>query len=257
MIDNPENWFSATPLGDGITHIIESPVAPLLQCNIWHVRGRDRDLLIDTGLGLFDLQTAFADLFARPVTVVLTHAHRDHSGGAHSFADVRIHECERHWAESAHDQLPLDIAEWPDGLADWFAARGYACGRSLFDIPVAQDRLRRGLEKIRVSAGLVEGDVIDLGNRAFEILHLPGHSPGSIGLLNRSTGQFFSGDAIYDGPLLDDLEESNRADCAATMRRLASIEVTQVLPGHGARFGQQQLRTLASTWLKKAEGQYQ
>jgi glyoxylase-like metal-dependent hydrolase (beta-lactamase superfamily II) len=44
-----------------------------------------------------------------------------------------------------------------------------------------------------------EGDVIDLGDRAFEVLHLPGHSPGSIGLWDSSAGVLFSGDAIYDG----------------------------------------------------------
>ena len=43
-----------------------------------------------------------------------------------------------------------------------------------------------------------EGDVLDLGNCAFEVLHLPGHSPGSIGLWEKNTGTLFSGDAIYD-----------------------------------------------------------
>ena len=50
-----------------------------------------------------------------------------------------------------------------------------------------------------------EGDVVDLGDRAFEVVHLPGHSPGSIGLWDPSAGTLFSGDAIYDGPLLDEL----------------------------------------------------
>jgi glyoxylase-like metal-dependent hydrolase (beta-lactamase superfamily II) len=51
--------------------------------------------------------------------------------------------------------------------------------------------------------------VIDLCDRVFEVLHLPGHSPGSIGLWERQTGTLFSGDAIYDGPLLDELRDSN------------------------------------------------
>ncbi len=46
---------------------------------------------------------------------------------------------------------------------------------------------------------LAEGEAIDLGDRHFEVLHLPGHSPGSIGLWEEATGIFFSGDAIYDG----------------------------------------------------------
>jgi glyoxylase-like metal-dependent hydrolase (beta-lactamase superfamily II) len=43
--------------------------------------------------------------------------------------------------------------------------------------------------------------VIDTGDRHFEVLHLPGHSPGSIGLWEERSGTLFSGDAIYDGPL--------------------------------------------------------
>ena len=42
-----------------------------------------------------------------------------------------------------------------------------------------------------------EGDVLDLGNSAFEVLHLPGHFPASIDLWEKSTGTLFSGDAIY------------------------------------------------------------
>ena len=47
--------------------------------------------------------------------------------------------------------------------------------------------------------------MVDIGNRHFEVLHLPGHSPGSIGLWEEASGTLFSGDAVYDGPLLDEL----------------------------------------------------
>lgn len=44
-----------------------------------------------------------------------------------------------------------------------------------------------------------EGDVLDLGERELEILHLPGHTPGSIALLDRSRRVLISGDPIQDG----------------------------------------------------------
>ena len=44
-----------------------------------------------------------------------------------------------------------------------------------------------------------EGDVIDLGGRALEVIHLPGHTPGSIALLDRSARVLISGDPIQDG----------------------------------------------------------
>ena len=44
-----------------------------------------------------------------------------------------------------------------------------------------------------------EGDVIDLGGRELEVIHLPGHTPGSIALLDRSARVLISGDPIQDG----------------------------------------------------------
>ena len=84
---------------------------------------------------------------------------------------------------------------------------------------------------------LADGDVIDLGDRAFEVLHLPGHSPGSIGLWEAASGVLFSGDAVYDGPLLDELDDSDIDDYCATMRRLRDLPVRR-----GARRPRAELR---------------
>jgi hypothetical protein len=46
-----ERWFEEKHIGDGITLLWEPHVIPLMRCNIWHVRGRDRDLIIDSGMG--------------------------------------------------------------------------------------------------------------------------------------------------------------------------------------------------------------
>lgn len=57
---------------------------------------------------------------------------------------------------------------------------------------------------------LDEGDVIDLCSRELNILHLPGHSSGSIGLFDLKSKELFSGDALYDGELLDNLYHSDK-----------------------------------------------
>ena len=56
-------------------------------------------------------------------------------------------------------------------------------------------------------------------------LHLPGHSPDSIGLLDERDGLFFSGDAIYDDTLIDDLPDSDRTAYRATMARIIDLPV--------------------------------
>jgi glyoxylase-like metal-dependent hydrolase (beta-lactamase superfamily II) len=88
-------WFRRDRFSEGVSLLSETHVDPFARCNIWHVRGRDRDLVVDTGLGIVSLREAAADLFERPVTAVLTHSHFDHIGGAYEFADRIGHEVER------------------------------------------------------------------------------------------------------------------------------------------------------------------
>ena len=96
-----------------------------------------------------------------------------------------------------------------------------------------------------------EGNIVDLGNRAFEVLHLPGHSPGSIGLWEAATGTLFSGDAIYDGPLLDEIDGSHIPTYIRTMKRLRELPVQIVHAGHDPSFGRQRLVELVDAYLGK------
>jgi glyoxylase-like metal-dependent hydrolase (beta-lactamase superfamily II) len=92
-------------------------------------------------------------------------------------------------------------------------------------------------------------DEIDLGNRHFEVMHLPGHSPGSMGLWEADSGTLFSGDAIYDGLLLDELEDSNIPDYLETMKYLKELPVSVVHGGHEPSFDRERLVELADAYL--------
>jgi glyoxylase-like metal-dependent hydrolase (beta-lactamase superfamily II) len=98
-----------------------------------------------------------------------------------------------------------------------------------------------------------EGSIVDTGDRSFEVLHLPGHSPGSIGLWEAASGTLFSGDAIYDGPLLDRLGHSNIADYIETMRRLRELPVRTVHAGHDPSFGRARLVELVDAYLARRD----
>ena len=84
----------------------------------------------------------------------------------------------------------------------------------------------------------------------FEVLHLAGHSPGSAGLWEAKTGTLFSGDAIYDGPLLDRLPESNIEDYLATMQRLQALPVSVVHAGHDPSFGRDRLIDITERFIE-------
>ncbi len=245
------HWFERKALGDGITLLWEPHVHPLLRCNIWHVTGRDSDLLVDTGLGVASLAEAAADLFDKPLTVVLTHCHMDHAGGAHEFGVCCVHAAEALALTEASNHLPLDIAAYSADDLAWFADIGYdISGGLLTAIPHAGfDPGTHGMQAAEASRLIGEGDMVDLGDRRFEVLHLPGHSPGSIALWDAQSGTLFSGDAIYDGPLLDQIPGSDIPAYIHSMERLRELPVQVVHAGHDPSFGRDRLVELADAYL--------
>jgi glyoxylase-like metal-dependent hydrolase (beta-lactamase superfamily II) len=96
---------------------------------------------------------------------------------------------------------------------------------------------------------LLDGDIVDLGDRRFEVIHTPGHSPGGIALFERATGILFSGDIVYDGPLIEDAYHSNAADYVASMERLLDLPVRIAHGGHFPSFGRGRYRTIIAAWL--------
>ena len=79
---------------------------------------------------------------------------------------------------------------------------------------------------------------------------MPGHSPGSTGLWERSSGSLFSGDAIYDdGVIVDNLPGSDVEMYRATMKRIAELPVAQVFGGHNAPMTRTQTLDVVDRYL--------
>jgi glyoxylase-like metal-dependent hydrolase (beta-lactamase superfamily II) len=248
-----ETWFQRKTFDDGVTLLFEPHVDPFARCNIWHVRGRDRDLIIDTGLGVRSLREAARDLLGRPVTAVLTHAHFDHIGGAYEFSDRVGHAAERDELDAPVGFKGLTAAALGDDLVTNLRAAGYDVPANfLTALPAAAyDVDAYEVQRAPLSRTVKHGDVVDLGDRAFEVLHLPGHSPGSIGLLETRTRTLFSGDAIYDGPLLSELPGSSVKDYVTTLERLLALDVEVIHAGHEPSFGRNRLVQIANVYLAR------
>ena len=235
------SWYETTRIDAAITHITEPFANPYIRANIWHCRGRDADLLVDTGMGLAPL-SPHVETGGRPLIVVATHIHVDHVGGLHEFSE-RLGP-----ARSAEA-----FATMHDGatLAHMFRR---------LDEPVSQlpgdgwtpDEYR--IAPAPLTRMLAEGDVIDLGDRRFTVMELPGHSHDSIGLFDEADGTFFSGDAIYDDELIDDLPDSDRAAYRRTMQRLKRLPVRIAHGGHGPSFDGRRLTEIADAYLAATDG---
>ncbi|MEM6745016.1 MAG: MBL fold metallo-hydrolase [Pseudomonadota bacterium] len=249
-------WLRAAQVAPGITQIDEPHIAPLLRANMWLLEGRDRDVLVDSGMGVIALRP-FLDAHraepGKPIVHVCSHAHIDHIGAVHEFDEVLVHPAEAADLTASTPLASLFKKDWPEALLQFF--RDCGCGELdevLIDALPHAGYDPAGYRLVgKAATGLLrEGDVVDLGDRAFEILHLPGHSAGGIGLLDRAAGTLISGDAVYDGPLLPtgDMEDYGR-----TLRRLAALEVSVVHAGHDPSFGQDRLRAICENYLERWE----
>jgi glyoxylase-like metal-dependent hydrolase (beta-lactamase superfamily II) len=243
-----ERWFGSERVAPGITLLVEQHLDRFFESNVWHVRGRDRDLVVDTGNGIGDLRAELAPLVEdRPVVAVATHDHFDHMGGLHAFEERWCHPADAEGIRRP-DGLALLRADFRPGLEDEIRWFGYeppdvvitALPSEGFDV---RGWRTPGTDPTRL---VVEGDVVDLGDRAFEVLHVPGHTAGSIALWDAATGLLFSGDtAALDDPLYAEDEEA----FVDSLRRLRELPVELVYAGHSRVFGRDELRALVDEQL--------
>jgi len=236
-VDDAADWYASTRCPDGITHIYERHIHEFFRCNIWHVTGRERCLLFDSGLGVVSLAEQFPWLKDRPLLAVASHTHFDHIGNAHEFTERACHPAER------------EILAAP-GSFETLAGRYATVGMFERLPPGGFDPSTYRVTPAPATRLVAEGDVIDLGDRHFTVRHVPGHSPGSIALWEEVTGVLLSGDAVYDGPLIDDAYHSNPEDYVESMRLLRELPVTVVHGGHFPSFGRQRFLELIDEYVE-------
>jgi glyoxylase-like metal-dependent hydrolase (beta-lactamase superfamily II) len=250
-VDLPEvdDWFAEQDVGQGISQLWEPYVDSLIQANVYLVRGQSRDLVIDSGTGIAALRPFLPVMRAEPVAVA-THAHYDHVGGLAEFATRLIHEAEAGDLGRSDPMAVLEPRLFPPAILQFLgtATPEYlvtAVPRPGFD-PASYRQVRS-----EPTGSLHDGDVIDLGDRRLEILHLPGHSPGSICLLDTDTQTLFSGDVVYPGGLIDEVwPGTDRTSYIRSMRRLANVEVSIALPGHGDPLTAEQVQQIIDGYLR-------
>lgn len=182
-------------------------------CKVYLLKGRKKNLLIDTGLPsdapvlarqLGELGLSISDIHL----VLLTHEHMDHIGGLPSLPTSTV--------VCAHVLASNKI-----GLQDEFVLMNRIFGHSVDDF--------------HISVNLHHGTVVDVGGFTLQTLHSPGHCSGAVCFYEPGHQLLFSGDTIFAGGTLGGIFPSgNISDYIGTLQQLSNLKVREILPGHGA-----------------------
>lgn len=245
-----ERWFRTERVAPDLTLLVERHLDRFFESNVWHLRGRDRDLVVDTGNGIGDLRGELDPLVdGRGVIAVATHEHFDHIGGLHAFDERWCHP-----ADAGGLSRPFELAllreDFPEGLEDEIRWFGYEPPEVVVTaLPWSGFDLRGWRTTATEPTRLVEeGDVVDLGDRVFEVLHVPGHTAGSIALWDAADGVLFTGDtAALDDPL----SAEDEAAFLRSLERLRALPVELVCAGHSRPFGRAELQALIDGELRR------
>jgi glyoxylase-like metal-dependent hydrolase (beta-lactamase superfamily II) len=178
------------------------------ETNCWLIGadGSDEAVVVDPGFSPGRVLRMLEDEDRRPVAVLATHGHFDHIGSAALFCG---------------DHLPLYIHE-----ADALALSDPAAWGAGFDTPVVP------VKDVRT---LVDGDELAFAGFRIEVVHTPGHTPGSVCF--RTDGWVCSGDLVFAGTIgRSDFPNSSPADMDRSLGRFLELpDPLDVFPGHGPR----------------------
>lgn len=160
--------------------------------------GNQLALLFDAGPGVRDITAVVESITELPIVFLASHFHYDHIGNGIRFEQRAVVDL-----PYLRDRADNNVLQFTDmehlGSAEGFTAPAWT-----------------------IDHWWAPGATIDLGGRAVEIIHTPGHSSESISLWDPENDLVLSGDFIYPGPLYAFLPNSSLADYLATANKLLS-----------------------------------
>lgn len=219
-------------------HRIESDLGPRRVCQ-YLFAGADRKVLLDTGISSTPRAAVAPYLetmggVAALDDVIVSHADLDHCGGDRALKELNprarlwCHELDRPWIESNAAMMNENYG--------WHAAHGF---------PRPDDEERAAMESdlggdCPIDFGLRGGETIRIDpDWRIEVMHLPGHSPGHLGIWDARSGAAVIIDAVLEDGISD--RAGNRLippryyDAIAyqnTIRRLIALQPNVLLTAH-------------------------
>jgi glyoxylase-like metal-dependent hydrolase (beta-lactamase superfamily II) len=218
-VDLPDNWFVVYRIGDGVFAICEP--FQFQEVISYLILGSRSALLFDTGLGIGRINGIVNKLTSLPVTVLNSHTHFDHVGGNADFDRILAMDTDYTRANArgfSHEVIKGEVE--PAALC-----RG---------VPAGFDSAGYRTHSFTPSQFIKDGHTIDLGGRRLDVLHVPGHTPDAVALVDAAAGLLFTGDSFYEGTIWLYVPETDLTAFAASVDRLAALvpSLKKLHPAH-------------------------
>lgn len=210
-----DGWFTIDKI-DEKTYII-SEYRHWEETHCYLLIGKDKCLLIDTGLGICNIYDEIVKLTDKPVIAVATHIHWDHIGGHMYFSEFYAHEEELNWLNG---EFPLSLETIQDMVTN-------RC-----DLPENFNIDHYTIFQGKPTRVLKDGDTIDVGERTVQVLHTPGHSPGHMCFWEKENGYLFTGDLVYKDTLLAFYPSTDPNAYLNSLEKIATLPALRVFPAH-------------------------
>ncbi len=184
------------------------------------ILGKDKALLLDTGMGISDLRKVVRELTSLPIIIVNSHTHDDHVGDNWQFDTIY----------SMDTKFSRTNAKGSTVDAQAEIAPGEICG----ELPKSFDAKTYRTKPWKIAQYIHDGDTIDLGGRTVEILSTPGHTPDALCLFDHANRLLFTGDTYYPAAIWLYRPETDLSAYANSIARLAALapQVKTVLGQH-------------------------
>lgn len=197
--------------------------------NRYLVVGKTHALLVDTGYGFSDLRKFVETITKLPLYVVNSHGHVDHAGGNCAFdGPVYIHP-EDIPVYRTHQSLEMRKA----GLSALKAVQRILFFLRILPKHMDVDKYLNG-PLCENFAPVREGHVFDLGGMTAQVVEIPGHTPGSIGLLVKERKLFITSDGINSATWLFLPESCKLSVYQQTLKKADQLDFDYLLTGHSS-----------------------
>ena len=216
-------WFEIYKVCEGVFAVLEPNHTE--EAISYLILGSQRAMLLDTGMGIANLQAEVEQLTDLPVVVVASHGHYDHIGDNYRYDEV--------WAfDSDSDVNRIETGKTREACVEYMASGLY------LELPSGFDPGTYEIRPSRVTRRLQHLDVIDLGGRTLTVHHTPGHTQGSICLLDSRDNLLFTGDTFYPGMMFAHFEDSDFAAYRNSIQYLVGLlpQVNHLSPSHNEAF---------------------